>query len=1006
MSYFNEAYYLRQNPDVQSAIAAHLVTSALQHYQLFGATEQRNPSSNFNAAYYLSANPDVRAAVSSGVFRNALEHFDLYGVQENRAPTSAFASFNGARYLTENPDVQAAVTARSFMSALDHYLQFGAAEGRPAYTAAGAALTATNTTGSVPYFNENYYLDQNPDVRAAVEQGFYASGLQHYQLSGGQELRSPSANFDAVYYVAANSDVRLAVNQGVFRTPLEHFDQFGVTENRAPNAAVASFDAARYLADYPDVQAAVSTGVFKSALDHYLQFGSAESRPAYTTIGTTLIGPGDTFVLTSRTVSVNEGGTVTFTLQAQHVLAGAEYNYTITGVSAADVQGGSLTGTVTIDANGRALIPVTLVADSITEGAETMTVTIAGRSKSVIVNDTSLLPVATLTAGVTSVDEGSVVTFTLQTVNVAAGALYTYTLSGVSAADIQGGSLTGTVTIGANGQALIPVILRTDLATEGAESLTVTVAGLSTTVTVNDTSRTPLVPVQTFSLTPSGASVNEGGTAVFTLQTSNVATGTQFAYTITGISAADIQGGLLTGTATIDSNGQALISRTLLNDVISEAAETMTLSIAGQVSTITVNDTSVGFLLTLAVDNFAGGAGTDNFTGTYSNGGGETFNGDTLAGGGGTDTLTLTVGAEAIIVADSVWTNVSGIENVVLDTNGGSGSQTLTTGANFNTAFTANGINLTEKTLLGAITLDMTGFTGAATIATTTIGAGAHTITTGSGAATVAATSTVAGAQTITGTGLTTVTGTINGAGDQIIGNTGLTNNLTSVTATIVGAGNQTITSTSSSAVTVTATAAAGTQTITTAGGNDSITSSAAAGQSTTISTGAGNDTIVAGASLDLITGGTGADTMTGGGAVDTFAFGTNGSIIGTSMDIITDFNTGGADRLTFGASTAVLGADATALVAGSGPGANVQQTAGGLIIFHASDNTLALKTAAVQADVELDAVGTVAMFVDGGNTYVYYAGGASGNVDDQLIQLTGLTTLATITGGAQTTFA
>jgi len=50
--------------------------------------------------------------------------------------------------------------------------------------------------------------------------------------------------------------------------------------------------------------------------------------------------------------------------------------------------------------------------------------------------------------------------------------------------------------------------------------------------------------------------------------------------------------------------------------------------------------------------------------------------------------------------------------------------------------------------------------------------------------------------------------------------------------------------------------------------------------------------------------------------------------------------------------------------------------------------------------------VGTVAMFVDGGNTYVYYAGGAAGNVDDQLIQLTGLTTLATISGGAQTTFA
>ena len=132
----------------------------------------------------------------------------------------------------------------------------------------------------------------------------------------------------------------------------------------------------------------------------------------------------------------------------------------------------------------------------------------------------------------------------------------------------------------------------------------------------------------------------------------------------------------------------------------------------------------------------------------------------------------------------------------------------------------------------------------------------------------------------------------------------------------------------------------------------------------------------------------------------------TNGSVIGTSMDIITDFNTGGADRLTFGAGTNVLGADATALVAGSGVGANVQQTAGGLIIFAGADNTLGLQTAAVPADVQLDAVGAVAMFVDGSNTYVYYAGAAIGNADDQLIQLTGLTTLATITGGATTTFA
>jgi hypothetical protein len=130
---------------------------------------------------------------------------------------------------------------------------------------------------------------------------------------------------------------------------------------------------------------------------------------------------------------------------------------------------------------------------------------------------------------------------------------------------------------------------------------------------------------------------------------------------------------------------------------------------------------------------------------------------------------------------------------------------------------------------------------------------------------------------------------------------------------------------------------------------------------------------------------------------------GVDGSVIGTSRDTITDFNTlGTTDVLTFGASTTVLAIDATAAVAG----VNVQTSAGGLITFAAADNTLALKIAAVQADAELDVANSIAMFVDSGNTYVYYAGAAAGNADDQLIELLGITSLTTITGGATTTIA
>ncbi|MES3007951.1 MAG: calcium-binding protein [Pseudomonadota bacterium] len=482
-----------------------------------------------------------------------------------------------------------------------------------------------------------------------------------------------------------------------------------------------------------------------------------------------------------------------------------------------------------------------------------------------------------------------------------------------------------------------------------------------------------------------------GGSAVLKIGSTTIATDATILVGDTGVTfdigsltnlalkAAVAAGGVATVTLT-DAAGNATIS-TLSNP------------------TLAVDYLGMQIDLTTANDSLSGSGGNDTFTGTFGNGAGPyTFNtGDILNGLAGTgDKLNITTGAEASTPPDNLWIGKTNFEKVVFNSLG-NGAQVVTTGANFEAAFAANGVDLTAQTLLGAIDLTLTSFTGAAAITTTTTGSGAHTITTGSGVTTVSATGIAAGAQTINGVGLTTVNATINGAGNQVIGTT-LGGNLVTVNATILAAGNQTIASTSNSKVTIVAEAASGAQTITTAGGNDSITTIGAAGQVATITSGSGNDVISAGLSTDLITGGTGADTMSGGGAVDRFEFNADGSVIGTAMDIITDFNTAAADVLSFGAGTAVLlTVDATALVAGI----NVNTTAGGLISFHASDANLAAKTTAIQADVQLDAANSVAMFIDGGNTYVYYAGAAAGNVDDQLIQLTGITTLTAMIGGA-----
>jgi len=396
--------------------------------------------------------------------------------------------------------------------------------------------------------------------------------------------------------------------------------------------------------------------------------------------------------------------------------------------------------------------------------------------------------------------------------------------------------------------------------------------------------------------------------------------------------------------------------------------------------------------LTAGADTMTGTLGKDTFIGSYDGGvATDTFGAtDILNGSGGIDTLLINhILAGAITPPDALWTGITNIEKVIINTTT-DGVQTVTTGANFQTAFSAAGVDLTVSTSgAGAINITMNTvgaiFTGVASLHTTSL-AGAQTILTGSGATTVTANST-GGALTISGVGLATVTTNTSGAGAQTIGD-----------ANVGGGG--------ANLVNVDATTNAGAQTITsTSAGTVSITSHSIAGSVNTISaTGSGNHTIIGSLGGYTITGGSGVDTITGGTGIDTFAFGANGSVIGISRDIITDMQT--TDLITFGGNTALVAADATALVAGSSAGSNVQTTAGGLVIFAAGDNSLALKIAAVQADIQLDVAGTVAMFIDGANTYLYYAGVAAGNADDQLIQLTGVTSFTTITGGATTHFA
>lgn len=166
--------------------------------------------------------------------------------------------FNETYYLAANPDVAAAVRNGIYISGFDHYIVSGQLEGR-------------KPSG---FFDESFYLTTNSDVAIAVRNGVFETGLTHFIEKGQFEGRNPIAFFDTNYYLAQNPDLKNAVGIDSL-TGIQHFIQNGQLEGRNPSA---EFDNNYYLSANPDVAAAVRAGIFDSAFEHYVTYGMAENR--------------------------------------------------------------------------------------------------------------------------------------------------------------------------------------------------------------------------------------------------------------------------------------------------------------------------------------------------------------------------------------------------------------------------------------------------------------------------------------------------------------------------------------------------------------------------------------------------------------------------------------------------------------------------------------------------------------------------------------------------------
>ncbi|MCL4432859.1 MAG: Ig-like domain-containing protein [Epsilonproteobacteria bacterium] len=441
--------------------------------------------------------------------------------------------------------------------------------------------------------------------------------------------------------------------------------------------------------------------------------------------------------------------------------------------------------------------------------------------------------------------------------------------------------------------------------------------------TVNPIASTPIPEGGIFTLTASAPIVTEimvsGATTkamtfALTLSSSpTVAVTINYATQTSGTATSGADFTAATGTVTF-AVGQTVahVSIVVNGDATAEADETVAVLFSGTnlssnvlgTGTILANDT-VGntVVLTAGVDTPVLGDNDDTIN---TNAPGQLTSVDTVAGGLGTDTLSITPTSDvAFTLDDAIFTNVSGIEKITILTTG-TGSQTITTGAEFNGAFGTAGADLQTTSTTGAQTINMSAVTGPATltsISDASTGGGGNFITMGAGITTVKAVSST---------------------------------------------GAQTINSAASAHATVTVTTTTGAVTVTTGGGDDivTLTTGDVIGTANSITTGAGADTITATAGTattlgTTITGGTGADTiiLTGNTSKDKIVIGnTDSGITVATADSITGF-TMADDTLSMG--TVATGAnyvEATVAVAGFAAAltaANVAMTAGvGVLMY------------------------------------------------------------------------
>ncbi len=363
-TFFNASYYISNNTDV----AVNWVGTALNHYTLWGASENRAPNTWFNATEYRASYADLQSMDAVQLF----DHYEDYGYREGRAPSSAYANFDEANYLETYSDLAAGGITKD--TALNHFLVYGAKEGRIAKDDDGNTITgpATNqgTTFSLKIGQDDLTGAGGDDtfIAPVLNNGF--GGLQNSlesvdTLDGGAGTDTLFATMNGggaapvlkniekvnVRFTAADA-IDLTNTSGVVSATVNNSSTNGVVDGLGTIANIAvqnqvqdtSFSGSTATTLNIDLTSfGKSTAVNSVDLANTGKAAKASTinynlNNAYATIAAT------TPTVTAKTVTVAATGTNTLTLTDD---ASVATSVTVTGKGSVNLNGAVFTGALT-----------------------------------------------------------------------------------------------------------------------------------------------------------------------------------------------------------------------------------------------------------------------------------------------------------------------------------------------------------------------------------------------------------------------------------------------------------------------------------------------------------------------------------------------------------------------------------------------------------------------------------------------------------------------------------